>query len=522
MHFVRDSLVRRGEKSWRVSFHPVYDDASRGEREFFTISNCVSRREANRLAEEIRAQLEEEARRGLGRELETPTVLDYQREWAESLMATRAVADSTAMGYVGGIKALGEIAYMKMGEVDEHAVREAVRFALDEGLSPNTVATDLGLLRNAFERALDDGLVEANPCRKVKPPKRVATRPRSLSAEERLLLLSALPEMTGPLPVAVRAALCTGVRGEEVRGFRWEDWDEGAETISVRNVVTAGAKGQIVVKEPKTPASLRTLPVERSLGQALAARKKWQMDRCAEYGTPFNKRFFVLGDIDGKPYSSDIMLRDFRAFCKAIGLECRFHWLRHTFATGMIAKGVNVRTVAQWLGHTDPGFTLRVYVDADQEALTDSLVTVSSLVTVPPPYTGSGLFAPAGDAHRAAAVNAARLVEDMREGVTYLVGAKMEEGAGFAAQFDIKEVEGGTPLDVGYACSDARTGWRVQYAGCKGKTVLAGDGERDLGFLLATTAEELGKMGCELVCGVPVKTELVEVELDEGGLLLAG
>ena len=50
---------------------------------------------------------------------------------------------------------------------------------------------------------------------------------------------------------------------------------------------------------------------------------------------------------------------------------------------------MNIRTVAQWLGHTDPGFTLRVYAPADPCALADSLGVVSDLVSVPESYESS-------------------------------------------------------------------------------------------------------------------------------------
>lgn len=389
MHYVRDSLVQRGKTSWRASYHPVFDDGTCGERVFETLKGCSSRREAKCAAEERRAILEEAARLNLGFSPNIPTLVDYQSDWANDLVLTGAVARKTARGYVSGIKCMGDIAYTKLNEVREFDVKHSIRFALDEGFSPNTVASNFSLMKNAFSRAQEEGLVAANPCRNVKPPKRVETRPRSLSASERLLLLSLLPQLVGALPLAIRLALSTGVRGEEVRGFTWEDWDDLEARLSVRQVVVKDDDGSLLVKGPKTPSSLRTLPVESTLNQELGKRMEWQRARCAEYGVPFSKRLFILGDIDGSPYTPDAMQRDFSSFCKAFGIECCFHWLRHTFATELVAKGVNIRTVAQWRGHTDPGFTLRVYAHADPCALADSLGVVSDLVSVPESYESS-------------------------------------------------------------------------------------------------------------------------------------
>ena len=137
--------------------------------------------------------------------------------------------------------------------------------------------------------------------------------------------------------------------------------------------VVAMEAGRPVLKKPKTEDSSRKLPESKAMRMILDKRKKEQMERCEKYGVTFSDQLFVLGDIDGKPLSPDKMRKDFRAVCQAAGIECTFHWLRHTFATRMIALGVNARTVAQWLGHADPGFTLRTYCDADEGALIDSL-----------------------------------------------------------------------------------------------------------------------------------------------------
>lgn len=347
MHYSNASLVQRGPSSWRASFFPVFDDGTRGERVFVTLSGCTTRREAKHAAEEKRAELEEAARSNLEEKRETPTLEEYQSAWAQNLLLTGAVIEKTAAGYVRGIVSFGDIAFTQMHEITEQMVRESIRAALDDGMSPNTVASNFHLMKSALSRAQEEGLISANPCAKVKPPKRVSPKPRSLTAEERLLVLSALPSLSGPIALAIRMALTTGVRGEECRGFTWEDWDPIESSITVRRAVVEGEKGEAIVKSPKTTASLRTLPVGPGLAQALEERRKWQEDRCSDLGITFSRRLFILGDIDGSPYTVREMQRDFAAVRSALGLECQFHWLRHTFATCMIARGVNVRTVAQ-------------------------------------------------------------------------------------------------------------------------------------------------------------------------------
>ena len=79
---------------------------------------------------------------------------------------------------------------------------------------------------------------------------------------------------------------------------------------------------------------------------------------------------FVLGtrEPDSKPYNPTALTKEFAAFCKMNGFKCTFHDLRHTFATFMIAEGVDVRTVSSYLGHANVALTLNTYADVDPQA----------------------------------------------------------------------------------------------------------------------------------------------------------
>lgn len=113
------------------------------------------------------------------------------------------------------------------------------------------------------------------------------------------------------------------------------------------------------------------------------------MRQCEKAGAEFSEDFYVLGGIDGSFLLPSTLHTLFVGLADAFGIaggKCRFHWLRHTFATSLIAGGVDVRTVAAWLGHVDPGFTLRTYAHKNESALLASLDVVSSGVRVPDDY----------------------------------------------------------------------------------------------------------------------------------------
>ena len=77
------------------------------------------------------------------------------------------------------------------------------------------------------------------------------------------------------------------------------------------------------------------------------------------------------------------------------GGKCGLHRLRHTFATELIMSGVNPKTVSNWLGHTDPSFTLRIYVSSSPENLRASVDTVNEVMALPEGYDGQGSELPA-------------------------------------------------------------------------------------------------------------------------------
>lgn len=388
MHYVIDALGQRDPGTWRVGMHPVFDDGSKGERVFCTV-HARTRREAQRLAEEARAEAEEAQRSG---ERSAPsgaglTLLEWQTQWAERLAATGAVAESTAAGYVNAIKGLGRVANMSLDEIEADDIAQALADMIGSGISPNTANARFKAARRALDRACEDGFIDRNPARSLKPPKKVPTKPRSLSSSERERMLSLVPSMSGPLPVAICLGLMAGLRGEEALGLQWRDFDEGDGLLTVRRVVITDKRGATRVEErAKSSSSLRTLPVARELAARLAEQMARHEGLCAKIGMPFSDKLFVLGDVDGAPLGPNRFRKMFKAFSDELGFGCTYHWLRHTFATCMIARGVNVRTVSQWLGHSDPGFTLRTYCDADPAALAASVSAVEAIAGLP----GSG------------------------------------------------------------------------------------------------------------------------------------
>ena len=237
-----------------------------------------------------------------------------------------------------------------------------------DGYASKTVSKAFRLLKQAINFAIAQDLLTKNPCDFCKPPKRVKTPINALSRDDRTRMLKlARYALHTPLGLAIELALTTGMRRGEVCALRWSDFGEDG-TITV-NRALGNAEGGFYEKEPKTSGSRRTIPLTSFTFRILHELKEEKMRICKSLGIRFGDPY-ILGTIgiDSRPYNPTQLGKDFTAFCKMEGFDCTFHDLRHTFATFMIGSGVDVRTVASYLGHSSVAMTLEIYADVDPEA----------------------------------------------------------------------------------------------------------------------------------------------------------
>ena len=144
-------------------------------------------------------------------------------------------------------------------------------------------------------------------------------------------------------------AVLTGMRSGEICGLQWDDIDWNSKQVHVRR---AWKEGRYYA--PKTQASIRRVELPERLVREL---REWKM------ACPKGEDDLVFPNLNGNPMSSTNLLR--RGFYPALrraGLrKIRFHDLRHTFASLLIASGEDIVRVSRLLGHASPTVTLNVY-----------------------------------------------------------------------------------------------------------------------------------------------------------------
>lgn len=236
--------------------------------------------------------------------------------------------------------------------------------ALGGGLSAATVNQTRALLHKAFSHWASLGYVASNPFDGSPAFQREgAARARSLSLEEMAALQTELRAVWAAREArpyglvmgscAAALALACGLRIGEACALERRDVQAGA--VEVHATAVQGGRYQ---PKPKTRAGERRVPLGGDDARALSEWLEWSRERCQRKAC---RHVFELPD--GRMASTAAVGAAFRQLRDSAGLppDVTFHTLRHTFASHMLAAGVNPKTVQEMLGHADVKTTLGLY-----------------------------------------------------------------------------------------------------------------------------------------------------------------
>lgn len=164
-----------------------------------------------------------------------------------------------------------------------------------------------------------------------------------------------------------------GLRKGEICGLSWDNLDLDGARLSVVNSLqrirdrhaTEGRKTNLKIVETKTQKSQRTLPLPRYAVQALRTHRVRQMEARLAAGATWHDQGLVFtnpaGNLGG-PVEPVLLGRDFRRLLKKAELpRIKFHALRHSAASLMLAQGVPLKTIQEILGHSSIAVTSAFY-----------------------------------------------------------------------------------------------------------------------------------------------------------------
>ncbi len=337
--------------------------------------NATGKREAQRELDAWRAEMEEAAQWEIPGAKRPGDVGEFVALYIDTLEHSQAVEKSTLTPYRAMQKhiaaGLGSIPFEKL---DSEAAQAWVNAMVSDGYAVSTIRKAFNLLKAAYTDAVNRRTIPYNPLGAVKLPKQTKKEPNALDPSQRAKLLAYL-DIAGETPtnLAIRLAINTGMREQELCGLRWKDVDLKAGVMHIRNVI--GRAGNMTYeKEPKTGGSRRDVPISPEVAALLKGRRAEMAEQCMEAGVPLTMGHHVLGGIDGGYMRPHSLWREWKAVAKSLGLvgtegkTPTFHDLRHTFATAAIASGADVKSVSSILGHANAAMTLNIYATADAEA----------------------------------------------------------------------------------------------------------------------------------------------------------
>lgn len=223
------------------------------------------------------------------------------------------------------------------------------------GLSANYVRSIMLIINGIMLFAAGENYclpLSSNIC---KPPTTTVEVP-TLTPQQYEKLEAAIRYDPSPTELGIVITLYTGLRIGEICALTWDDIDLENRLITVRHTVTRvsleqpGSKSTLVIDSPKTPASLRTIPICSRLNEILNKYK------------PATPSRFVVSTTDTFVSPRTFEYR-FHGILKKHNIQdIHFHALRHTFATRCIERSVDVKSLSQILGHSSATITLKTYV----------------------------------------------------------------------------------------------------------------------------------------------------------------
>ena len=232
----------------------------------------------------------------------------------------------------------------KEGRVHPHPIHGHV-------LSDSMVRKIHMMLHEAMEVAVRERYIVRNPTDNTTIPKKTTTEKQVLDDSQLNRFLEAIqgePYWHDFFYVEVM----TGLRRGEICGIKWSDIDFNEGTLCIKRSVSTKEGGGVSVGETKTDAGVRTIIMPPSVATLL-----WKKRSDA-----INEWVFPHYTNPSDPLHPSSAYKKLKTLLKRLELPLlRFHDLRHTFATQATDGGVDPKTLAGILGHTDASFTLDTY-----------------------------------------------------------------------------------------------------------------------------------------------------------------
>lgn len=323
-------------------------------KSFYSMSSLT---DAKRQAEVYKQQQTIAAVTGLQETPQTISFAEWSRKWLRTYKKP-FVSQSTYMSSYHNIVENHLIPYFgtaSLAEIRPIDIQDF--FSKKSECSESALSKMRSVLNAIFESAIDNDLVYKNPAKHIRFSSSADHHSKKALSDDQIeLVCDAAYNVLDEVPFL----LSTGLRRGELLGLMWKDIDFDNNSIAIQRAVVS-ENGKTVVRPPKWN-SYRTIPMMPYTASILERQEK-------------NGLYVFSSPLSTKPQDPNNFSRRLRRFNDRLPEECRCsaHELRHSYASQLMRKGVDIYTISKLLGHRDIKITAKTYVHPDIEAFRDEL-----------------------------------------------------------------------------------------------------------------------------------------------------
>ena len=366
------TIFQRKDGRWSSVVDLGWEGGKRKRKAFYG----ATRKE---VADALNKALREKAR-GLPVVLERQTVGQFLGHWLEDVVEP-STRPATFSSYTDTMRlhVVPDLGRFPLSKLAPPHVQSLLNKKLKLGLSRRYVSYIRSVLRIALSQAVKWNFVAYNVVDRVDPPRVERHQVRPLDSTGACNFLGVVKG--DRLETLYSIALSVGLRRGEILGLRWQDLDFEAGTLSVRQAAQRIRGKGITFVPPKTDRAHRTVNVPSPVIASLRRHRTAQLEERLKAGSRWHEFDLVFASNIGTPLEPRNLDRHFkRMLVKACLPDMRFHDLRHTAASLMLAANVNPRTAADILGHSRISVTLDTYSHVMPAAMHEAADKMSAVL----------------------------------------------------------------------------------------------------------------------------------------------
>lgn len=357
---MKGSIRERSPGKWAIILD-VFDEAGKRRRKWHSFAGT------KRQAQEECARLVTLMKSGNYVEPTKQTLAEFLDEWLAFVKPSVSLKTHERYAEICTKSIAPLIGDVTLAKLKTDRIDQALSKALTQGrrdgkggLSPRTVHHMRRVLIKALGQAVTWDRLSRNPALATTPPKVERVQMLAYDAAQTAALLEAMRPTRMFVPVLL-AVMC-GLRRGEILALRWRHVEMGDNRRMMAVMESAEqTKDGIRYKSPKS-GKARTVSLSSTVIAELKAHRARQAEEQLKLGIRPDDDSFVVAQFDGSPLQPRSLTHEWMRLIQKTALpRIRFHDLRHTHASQMLAAGVHPKVASERLGHSTIGITLDLY-----------------------------------------------------------------------------------------------------------------------------------------------------------------